>query len=251
MIAIHTIKLNDFYLKFVLRIFLIVLILLLIFRDKSIAQIDTNLTSYKENELLIIKEFYENGNIKSKKSYNNKSNFLEGYSYKYYSKNNYQPEEIQLYKNGKRNGIYEYYLENGNLFVKSYYKENLKDSISCQYHEESGTIDFCECYKEGKKNGLATYYNSKNNKIEEGFYKENLKVGIWRIYDNGVLKEEGEYYPEIFKSTETIPLANGDYAVFSEDIFKKDGEWKLYDSNGIFIKSSFYKKGKLVSSKKK
>ena len=66
-------------------------------------------------------------------------------------------------KDGKKDGVWLYYFENGQLYLKN-------------------------TYKDGKKNGERLKYYDNGQLMEKGNYKEGKKIGEWlEYYKNGKL----------------------------------------------------------------
>ena len=97
------------------------------------------------------------------------------------------------YKDGKPEGEWLGYYENGQLW----FKENYKDG---QYHGEqiyywsNGNIGKKYNYKNGKTNGEQLDYYVNGNLRFKGKNKKNRRVGKWFFYhENGELKETKQY----------------------------------------------------------
>ncbi|CAM4172988.1 toxin-antitoxin system YwqK family antitoxin [Flavobacterium antarcticum] len=110
--------------------------------------------------------------------------------------------------NGKKEGLWKFYYENGVLESKSFYKNNMKSGITEKYSAEGeitekgtyindvlngklvkyigGIKDKIFEYKNGKKNGKYIGYDYRYDKPyihEVGSYKNDLMDGEWQIYD--------------------------------------------------------------------
>ena len=73
------------------------------------------------------------------------------------------------YKNGLRDGKWNYWYQNGTLWSEGFFKNGKSDGKRTTYYE----------------NGKIRY---------EGTYKEETRIGIWRFYDEqGKLIEEVDY----------------------------------------------------------
>ena len=64
----------------------------------------------------------------------------------------------QTYKDGKKHGLYEYYLTNGQLFTKGNYKDGKKHGLYETYYR-NGQLESKSTYKDGKQNGLWDSYD--------------------------------------------------------------------------------------------
>jgi len=125
-----------------------------------------------------VEQYYENGQLKSNKTYIN--NRLNGLSAEY-SKNG-QLFYKRNYKDGYQFGLYESYFENGKLSVKC-------EKFESQY----GMIVYIGDYKSYHSNGNLSYStNYNNNGEEDGFserYHDNKQLQYSVNFVNG--KEEG------------------------------------------------------------
>lgn len=85
------------------------------------------------------------------------------------------------YKNGKREGWWLEFYENGNPKVKSFYvNDSLQDS-SVYYHK-NGIISDIQFYKKGKKEGCWKKFNEKGMLFHEANYVNNYKDGPSKTY---------------------------------------------------------------------
>jgi antitoxin component YwqK of YwqJK toxin-antitoxin module len=77
-------------------------------------------SKYKNNSVTY-EEFFKNGQVKFKTQYNKKVGFT---SYEYYENGQLKQKSINK-KDGKKDGIGEYYDENGKLIKKETYKDGV------------------------------------------------------------------------------------------------------------------------------
>ena len=123
----------------------------------------------------------------------------------------------QSYKNGKRDGIWKKWYENGQLACEVNYNNGVLDGIAKIYHENgklerevsfnankeegiiqaffpSGKINATCSFKEGKENGTSYYYYE-NGQIRAKFnYLNGLRNGKCQSYfKNGKLRGEGNF----------------------------------------------------------
>ena len=101
---------------------------------------------------------------------------------------------IDNYKDGKRDGIFEIYHENGGLRNKGIYKDGKhEDGLSITYHK-NGQISIKCNYKDGDLVGLWEDYYENGQLRYSGSYKEGKYDGLWKLYDeDGSLKETRTY----------------------------------------------------------
>ena len=103
--------------------------------------------------------------------------------------------KVQAYiKEGKYEGVFKFYHNNGQLSFKSFFKNGIREGKYISYYENGVTL-------------------------EEGVYHNNLKKGIWYVYyDNGKLsskeiyvKGKKEGYIEHFNVDGSIGIHTGTY----------------------------------------
>ena len=127
--------------------------------------------------------------------------------------------EYKSYKNGKRDGLFTSWYEDGEVDWEI-------DGLSTELYKngqkwEEGT------YKDGKKDGLWTGWYKNGQKFQEETYKDGKLNGFYtNWYENGPKWEEGTY-------------KDGE----------EDGLWTRWDENGQKRWEGTYKDGKLISKK--
>lgn len=124
----------------------------------------------------IIKEYYENGELKEEINYRNGKR--EGMSKWYYEtgvlkgERNYKEDKLDglikwyyvtgslgtdfNYKNGKLEGLTKLYWENGNIKAEHYYENGKREGINKQYYN-SGELRFIYTFKNGRRINKETY----------------------------------------------------------------------------------------------
>ena len=134
---------------------------------------------------------------------------------------------IGSFKNGKEDGSWVYYHDNGQLDSKGDYKNGNGDGFWIGYYE-NGQLKSKGNWKNGKKDGSWFNYYQNGQLDSKGDYKNGKKEGSWvSYYTNGQLDYKGEY-------------KNG----------KQEGSWVWYDENGTIITellTGTYKDGKKIS----
>lgn len=82
-----------------------------------------------------------------------------------------------------------------NKVVKTYYQQTTKkgDLKDVSVKEEYSVLDD----NEEIKNGFYKKYSSYETLLIEGFYLNNKRNGIWKYYNNGIIKSEGNYKDDI------------------------------------------------------
>ena len=77
------------------------------------------------------------------------------------------------YKDGKEDGLYQYWYENGQLRFKVTSKDGKEDGLF-QYWYENGQLKFERTYKDGKKNGLYQRWDENGALIEQSNWKNGF-----------------------------------------------------------------------------
>ena len=118
--------------------------------------------------------------------------------------NNGQVKSIENFKNGKLNGEFKEFFEDGKLFqiatfkngdmknIKVFYKngnlkfeQNLKDRKGkYRGYYPNGKLEVEGEVFQGDEIGLWKYYNENGSLSSEGMYKEGKKVGEWKFIKN-------------------------------------------------------------------
>ena len=181
------------------------------------------------------------------------------------------------YTNGKKNGIYKVYYDDGIIYKSGSYKDGKLDGLIKTYYIE-GTLEYDnfsigkheKTYKDGKLHGLLRIYSGdgtlkqertyKNDKLEgpfkdyflgelqeEGTYKNGKKDGPYKLFhylSNGELQEEGTYKDDLrdgpFKSYHDNGQLKSDGNYY---MGKKNGFVKSFNSKGQIQWENFYRNG--------
>lgn len=131
-------------------------------------------------------------------------------------------------KDGKPDGYWKTYYENGVLKSEGNRKNFLLDSL-WKFYNDSGRITLEIYYKQDKKNGLKRVYNDSGIVVIEENYVDDVKQGIARYYyeDDGILQE-------------TIPFING----------KEEGRGFEFSKDSIIITITEYKQGAILKQER-
>ena len=98
--------------------------------------------------------------------------------------------ELGSYKEGKKNGLWKDYDENGKIFSEESWKYGVSDGPYI-YYFENGEIFERGNHKDGELEGLYQYYYENGQLQWEGNYKNGRMDGLWNTYyETGQLKEE-------------------------------------------------------------
>jgi hypothetical protein len=139
-----------------------------------------------------------------------KGELYSGKIIKYYDDGTFSKVEFEgSYLNGKRNGVWEWNHENGQLSKKGSYLNGEKSGV-WEEHHENGQLSSKGSYLNGEKNGVWEVYYVNGQLFSKGSYLNGEEDGVWEVYhNNGQLSSKGSYL-------------NG----------KKNGNWKYYNENG-------------------
>jgi antitoxin component YwqK of YwqJK toxin-antitoxin module len=154
--------------------------------------------NYLDNDISEIKLYNKEKKLISAGRYKGK---LKDGEWKYYSGN--QLSSIEIYKDGKREGITKIYSKNGNLLEEIPYKNDKIDGIKKNFLE-NGKLYSEISYKDGVQHGSYFFYEGNPDPVISGNYVNGKKEGDWQIkdergkllqtlkYENGVLTNVSE-----------------------------------------------------------
>ena len=113
-------------------------------------------------------------------------------STKYYANGN--KEETFNYSSGKKDGVYEFFTENGIKIEEGLYKNEYKNGLWKRYDSKDEHLLYETNFIDNVKNGIAKEYNNANRVSAEGMFKNNVKDGMWKHYNlAGKLTKEISY----------------------------------------------------------
>lgn len=157
--------------------------------------------------------YYPDGTIQSIIHYKGKKE--HGKSTYFYHKSSSVEMEIEM-KNGKRNGEFRRYFENGLLDTYCVYVNDSIEGLEVMYMP-NGNKSQEYTYVHGRKNGPHKAYHIDGSIKIEGGFKNDMFDGPWTYYDErGVVVGEGKFQ-------------NG------------NGEVTFYDKNGHPARTTHYK----------
>lgn len=84
--------------------------------------------------------------------------------------------------NGKQNGIFVLYHENGNIETLGYMKEN-KNHGEWKYYFSNGLIESQGIFNEDQPDSLWNWYYMTGTLMQEGKFSNGKKEGEWKYYD--------------------------------------------------------------------
>lgn len=197
------------------------------------------------NKVGLWKNFYDDGKIKFEENFNN---------------------------DGKLNGIYKYYAENGQVTEEYIYKNDVLTDYK-QYNDKGEKLG--EGNREKKRIEVKMYYPNGNIK-KSGMLENNKATGEWLFYNyhgiltskysylngeyegmgyeyfnNGKVKNELNYKEGKAEGCYKEYYINGNLSqtgAYKND--EKDGYWLEYNINNTLVSSNYYKNGKQIGEQK-
>lgn len=152
--------------------------------------------------------------------YSYKNGELHGLNVIYY-KNNIK--EIGHWKDGKQNGLFQMYTEDGILIDSGIFKNGERDGLTEQFYNDTGKLRVSANYKNGVLDGKFKAYYPNGNLQGEVTYKNGEMNGEYREYnENKNIRLSGNYKNSL-----------------------QDGEWKSYLEDGTLETIVNYKDGEL------
>lgn len=127
----------------------------------------------------------------------------------------------------KRQSYVTYYFENKEIMSEGMYLDQKRDSIWINYNLRGLTVSM-EKYERGKLNGKKIKFYLQNQidlgeikVLSETYYLDSLKSGLYKeLFSSGTVKIRGQYLND-----------------------RPYGDWRIYDTKGMLIKSYQYKNG--------
>ena len=161
---------------------------------KKIKKVPPTLTYRKGKLHGSYKTYYENGKIEADLHYNQDELYGLQIYYSYYDGGSF--EKIN-YKNGVKDGVYEYYDENNNLVEKGTFRDGKMDGTWDVYYangELKGVLRSRNFYKNDLIDGVSTQYWDADQVYCQSHYENGLKHGPYKKYDlNGQIIDKGVY----------------------------------------------------------
>ncbi len=144
--------------------------------------------------------------------------------------------------NGKKEGKWIEYYDNGNIETIEYYKNDKLDGEYRKYYP-NGQIQRIEHFKNNSLNGKVISYYENGNKKREYTYKNNLLDGKFiKYYEDGTISSIQNYKNNKLNGKSIVYYSNGN---INEITYYKDGKrnggYIEYYSNGIIAVKSYYK----------
>jgi antitoxin component YwqK of YwqJK toxin-antitoxin module len=156
----------------------------------------------KAGTIIATREFNSNNNSCYTIFYNqNKNKVSEGKvvnkqfdgEWKYYHDDLPSIMTLELYVNGKLNGIRKVFYKSGAIAEETTYKNGIKDGRYKSFAENGVVLEESN-YNNGEYDEQAIYRNVDNQIASQGFYEKGKKVGIWKMLEKGKLKDVNMNY---------------------------------------------------------
>ena len=205
--------------------------------------------------------------------YSYKNGELDGLNVVYY-KNNIK--EIGHWKEGKQNGLFQMYTEDGILVDSGTFKNGERDGLTEQFYSDTGKLRVSGnykngvldgkfkayypngnlqgevTYKNGEMNGEYKEYNENKNIRLSGSYKNSLQDGEWKSYlEDGTLESIINYKDGELNGIKEDYYKNGN--VWTRQEFKNnelDGVYEVYYENGNPQLKAKIKNGQTIEEQK-
>jgi antitoxin component YwqK of YwqJK toxin-antitoxin module len=116
--------------------------------------------------------------------------------WKYYHEDMPLIMTLELYVNGKLNGIRKVFYKSGEIAEETTYRDGIKNGAYKSY-AENGVVLEESIYKNGEYDGQAIYRNVDNQIAAQGLFKNGKKVGMWKMLVKGKLKDVNMNYENI------------------------------------------------------
>jgi antitoxin component YwqK of YwqJK toxin-antitoxin module len=131
-----------------------------------------------------LKEYYENGNLKTVQFFKNDKNVDSAL---YYHSNG-KLAAIQVHNNGEKVGCWKKFNDAGKLYSQICFENDRLNGTSLTYSYKSLNLIECYNFKDGYKNGKQeTFYNSGKPKSVEIYINDRLCIGTKEWLENGEL----------------------------------------------------------------
>ena len=205
--------------------------------------------------------------------YSYKNGELDGLNVVYY-KNNIK--EIGHWKDGKQNGLFQMYTEDGILIDNANFKDGERDGVTEQFYNDTGKLRVSANYKNGVLEGeFKAYYPNGNLQGEVNYvngemngefkeYHENKKIRLSGSYKNSLQEGEWKFYLEDGTLESIINYKDGELHGIKEDYYKNGNIWirqefknnipegiyEVYSVDGIPKLKAVIKNGQIVEEQK-
>ena len=180
--------------------------------------------------------------------YSYKNGEFDGLNVVYY-KNNIK--EIGHWKDGKQNGLFQMYTEDGILIDSGTFKDGERDGLTEQFYNDTGKLRVSANYKNGVLDGEFKAYYPNGNLQGEVIYKngemngeykeynENKSIRLFGNYKNNLQDGEWKSYLEDGTLETIVNYKDGELNGLKEDYYKNGNVWirqefKNNDLDGVY-----------------
>ena len=116
--------------------------------------------------------------------------------------------EICLSDVNEKNGYWEYFWDNGQVYFKGNWKKGLMHGDWQSYYP-TGRLLGAGCYKNGLRDGKFSSYHDNGNLECEGSFKDGKRIGSWRFYNNNGFHSYSSSLLFLLVCQRQCPDANG------------------------------------------
>ncbi|HEU4716215.1 MAG TPA: toxin-antitoxin system YwqK family antitoxin [Bacteroidia bacterium] len=168
--------------------------------------------------------------------------------FQYFDTQGYLMTEMNFFSGGNVQYAKMYY-QNGKMQAQGKYLNQKKDSL-WSFYDDLGELLSEEWYKDGLKNGKSiTYHPGTKQPAEVKTFKNGLEEGAWiQYYADGKIKGQGTYVAGNYegKATWYYPDGSTNITGFYQHAVK-NGTWLYYDETGKLKGKETWVNGKLTS----
>ncbi len=162
-----------------------------------------------------IRETFADGSLSRIYTLQKGTDIREGVSLSYHPNGKVAVEAP--YKNGKLDGVFKSFYENGNPWQTIGYKNGIEEGISTDYYE-NGMKKSREVYKAGVLDGMSEQFNERGLVWRKIPYVNGRVHGVAKVYDElGAIKEEMSF---------EYGLRNGPYRRYNKGIKVLEAEFE-------------------------
>ena len=115
--------------------------------------------------------------------------------WKYYHEDSPLIMTIELYSNGKLNGVRKVFYKSEKIAEETTYKNGVKEGSYNKY-AENGIVLEESFYKNNQYEGLAIFRSAENVVTSKGVFKNGKKVGMWEFTKDGKIVKENMNKPQ-------------------------------------------------------
>ena len=112
------------------------------------------------------------------------------------------------YRDGKEDGLWEFYWNNGQLESKGNYSDGNREGLWVFYWN-NGQLENKGNYIDGNRDGLWEYYHENGQPWAKGSYKDGKEDGLWECYEECYEKDGSvsEDYPKCYQNGKEVNLS--------------------------------------------